>query len=138
MPTIQRASLVVAFLLTFGAVPLSHAQAANTVLGSTVCVRADVVGASGSGLVYTTYGVNNISGASADVVCTLFRDNTTNTTGMSDLELSITDPSTVAGTFTCDAISLDRKGLTKKIVNRKNTAIGDTVLDWGATVNISV
>src|SRR5690349_21426617 len=107
MLTIQRASLVVAFLVTAGALPLNHVHAASSVVGSTVCVRADVVGASGSGLVYTTYGVNNVSGLSVDVVCTLFRDNTSNTNGLQDLELSITDPSSGPGGFICDAISLD-------------------------------
>jgi hypothetical protein len=138
MLNLQRASLVVAFLITAGAFPLTHAQAATSVLGSTVCVRADVVGASGSGLIYTTYGVNNISGTSVDVVCNLFRDNTTNTTGMQALELSITDPSTGPGGFICDAISLDHYGNTKKIVNRVNTAVGNSVLNWGSNVNVSV
>jgi hypothetical protein len=138
MPTIQRASLVLVFLLTIGAVPLSHAQAASTVLGSTVCVRAEVVGAAGSGLEYTSGGVNNISGANVDVICALFRDNTSNTNGMQDLELSITDPSSGPGGFSCDAISLDHKGLIKKIVTRKNTVVGDSVLNWGSTLNVSV
>jgi hypothetical protein len=138
MRTIQRASLVVAFLVTIGALPGNRVHAATSVLGSTVCVRADVVGASGSGLIFTTYGLNNISGASVDVVCNLFRDNTTNTNGMQALELSITDPSTGPGGFICDAISMDRWGMTKKVVPKTNTAVGNSVLNWGASVNISV
>jgi hypothetical protein len=139
MLKIQRASLVFAFLITVGALPLTHAQAASSVVGSTVCVRADVVGASGSGLVYTSNGVNNISGANVDIICTLFRDNTTNTNGLQDLELSITVPSGLgAGDFTCDALSLDRYGMTKKIVPRANSVVGNTVLDWGSSVNLSV
>jgi hypothetical protein len=136
--SIQRASLTAAFLLALGAVPFTHVQAATSVLGSTVCVRADVVGASGSGLVYNSMGVNNISGAQADIICTLFRDNTTNTNGMQDLELAIKDPNSAPGGFICDAISLDRKGLPVKVVRRTNTVVGDSVLDWGGSVNISV
>jgi hypothetical protein len=138
MPTIQRAFLIVLFLVTVGAVPLGHAQAASTVLGATVCVRADTVGAAGNGLVYTSMGVNNISGAQADIICSLFRDNTVNTNGMQDLEIAIQDPSSGPGGFICDALSLDRKGLPKKVVRRTNTVVGESVLDWGAAVNISV
>jgi hypothetical protein len=138
MPNFQRASLVVAFLVTAGAFPLTHAKAATSVLGSTVCVRADVVGASGSGLFYSTYGLNNISGVNVDVVCNLFRDNTTNTNGLQALEVSITDPSSGPGGFICDAISLDRYGMTKKIVPRTNTAVGNSILSWGSSVNVSV
>jgi hypothetical protein len=138
MLTIQRASLAVALLVTAGAIPLSHVEAASSVVGSTVCVRADVVGSAGSGLVYTSGGLNNISGASVDIICTLFRDNTSNTNGMQDLEVSITDPSSGPGGFICDALSLDRFGNSKKIVRRINTAVGNSVLDWGSSVNLSV
>jgi hypothetical protein len=136
--TIQRASLIVAFLVTAGAVPMSHAVAATTVLGPTVCVRAGTVGAAGNGLVYETGRVTNTTVANADVVCSLFRDNTTNTNGMQDMEMAIDDPTPMPGTFSCDAISLDRKGLTKKFANRKSTIVGEQVLDWGGSVNASV
>jgi len=138
MLTIQRASLVVAFVLSFGAVPMNHAAAATTVLGSTICVRADLVGNASSGLIYTLGGVNNASGGPAEILCTLFRDNTTNLTGMQDLEMSISDPSTSPGGFSCNAFSLDRKGVIKKNVNRVNSVTGESVLDWGSSVNISV
>jgi hypothetical protein len=138
MPTIQRAFLIALFLVAAGAVPLSHAQAASTVLGATVCVTADVVGGAGSGLLYSSGGVSNVSGRQADIICSLFRDNPINTNGMQDLELSISDPSTGPGGFICDALSLDRKGSTKKVVRRTNTAVGESVLDWGGSVNVSV
>jgi hypothetical protein len=136
MPTIQRASLVALFLVSVGAVPATHA--ATSALGSTVCVRAGVIGASGSGLEYLSSGVRNGSGASLDVICTLFRDNTVNTNGMQDLELALLDPNSTPGGFICDAISADRKSSQVKIVRRTSTKVGEFILDWGGSLNVSV
>lgn len=139
MSTIQRASLVVAFLLVSGAVPIQHAQAATTTLGSTMCVRAGVNGLSGTGLIYDFNGVTVATGTGGepvDIICTLFRDNTTNTNGMQDLEMSVFDPTT--GSIFCDAMSLDRKGIQKKVVRRQSSVVGESVLDWGGSVNLSV
>jgi hypothetical protein len=123
-------------LVVVGAVPFARATAATSVLGPTVCLVANQNGQ--GGLVYITAGVQNISGAPIDVVCTLFRDNTTNTNGMQDLEMAIQDPSASPGGFICDAVAQDRKGLTTKVVRRTNTGVKDQVLDWGGSVNVSV
>jgi hypothetical protein len=134
MPTIQRASLVALFLVAAGAVPVTHA--ATSALGSTICVRAGVAGAAGSGLEYSATGVANVSSVPVDVLCTLFRDNTINTNGMQDLEMAVRDPdSATPGGFICDAISADRNGIGVKQVRRSSTKLGESVLDWGGSVN---
>jgi hypothetical protein len=138
MSKVQRAFLIVVGLVVGGAVPFARATAASSVLGPTVCLRVGLNGGQAVGIEYTTAGVQNISGAPVDILCTLFRDNTTNTNGMQDLELAITDPSTAAGGFICDAVSQDRTGNAKKVVRRTNTGVGNQVLDWGGSVNVSV
>jgi len=136
MSKVQRAFLMVVGLVAVGAVPFARATAASSVLGPTVCLRANSNGL--GGFEYTSAGVTNISGAPADLVCALFRDNTTNTNGMQDLEVAFNDPSAAPGGFICDAISQDRVGLVKKVVRRTNGAVGNQVLDWGASLNASV
>jgi hypothetical protein len=136
MSTVQRAFLMVVGLVVVGAVPFGRLRAATTVLGPTVCLRANSNGL--GGFEYISSGVTNISGAPADIVCGLFRDNTTNTNGMQDIELAISDPSAAPGGFVCDAITQDRTGSAKKVVRRTSTAVGNSVLDWGSSVNVSV
>jgi hypothetical protein len=139
MSTVQRASLTVAFLLVIGAVPIQHATAATTTLGSTMCVRAAVSGLSGTGLIYDFNGVTvatGTGGEAVDIICTLFRDNTTNTNGMQDLEMSVFDP--LGGQIFCDAMSLDRRGVMKKVSRRQSSVVGEATLDWGSSVNLSV
>ena len=142
MRTIKRVFFVVAFVVVVGAVPFSSARAGSSVVGSTVCVRSDVIGAAGSGLTYTSVGVENDSGSDAEVICTLFRDNTSNTNGMTDLELAIgmSSNSTAGGTFTCQALSIDRKGIVKKQVTKQVSVAsgGNTVIGWGSSLNVSV
>jgi hypothetical protein len=137
MSKVQRAFLMVVGLVGVGVVPFAQATAATSVLGPTVCVRANSNG--NGGLEYTSAGVANTSGASLDVVCSLFRDNTTNTNGMQDLELAITDPtSTAPGGFICDGITQDRTGSATKVIRRTSTKLGNSILDWGGSVNVSV
>ena len=136
MSKVQRAFLMVVGVVGMGAVPFARVEAATTVLGPTACLRANTNGL--GGLEYTSAGVVNISGAPADVVCALFRDNTTNTNGMQDLEVSINDPSTSPGGVICDAVSQDRNGSAKKVVRRTNTTVGNIILDWGGSLNVSV
>src|SRR6185436_5572158 len=133
---VQRAFLMVVGLVVMGAVPFGRVHAATTVLGPTVCLRANTNGL--GGVQYTSAGVENISGAPVDLVCALFRDNTTNTNGMQDLEVAVTDPSAAPGGVICDAITQDRKGSATKVVRRTSTAVGNIVLDWGGSVNVSV
>jgi hypothetical protein len=134
--SIQKAFLIAALLIAGSTVPITHSQAASTALGPTVCVRAGTVGAAGNGLTYDSVGVTNISGAPAEVLCSLFRDNTSNSNGMQDLELSVKDPT--SGSVICDAQSLDRKGVIKKQVRKQTSVTGESVLDWGSGVNVSV
>jgi hypothetical protein len=136
MSKVQRAFLMVVGLVGLGAVPFANAQAASSVLGPTVCVRATSNG--NGGLEYTTAGVSNISGAPLDIVCSLFRDNTSNTNGMQALEMAIHDPSAAPGGFICDAVSQDRVGNATKVVRRTNTGVGNRILSWGSSVNVSV
>jgi hypothetical protein len=136
MSKVQRAFLMVVGLVVMGAVPMGHLNAATSVLGPTVCVRA---GLSGSiGLDYTTAGVTNATGGPTDILCSLFRDNTTNTNGMQDLEMAIFDPSASPGGFICDAVSQDRVGSARKVSRRTNTGVNNQILDWGGSVNVSV
>jgi hypothetical protein len=136
--TIQRASLVAVFLVAAGAAPVAHLHAATTVLGATVCVRADTVGATGNGLQYVSDGVHNISGAPADVVCTLFRDNTSNTNGMQDLEVSVFDPTAAPGSTSCIAVSAKRNGDPLKTVTKRSATTGNQIIDFGGALNASV
>jgi hypothetical protein len=129
---VQRAFLMVVGLVVMGAVPFARAQAASTVLGATVCLRA--AGQLGN-VEYNSAGLKNTSGTSMLVVCTLFRDNTVNTNGMQDLEVAINDP--VGGTE-CKAISSDRQGNQKKVVTKTNGATGNVVIDFGSSLNVSV
>ena len=136
MSNFRRASVMVVLLVGMGALVRAHAQAATSVLGPTICVRAGTPGS--SGLEYTSTGVTNLTGGQTDVICSLFRDNTTNTNGMQDLEVSVTDPSPAPGGVICEASSWDRNGLIKKKASRSNTVTGNQVLDWGGSVNVSV
>src|SRR5216110_2118390 len=128
MSKVQRAFLMVVGLVGVGSVPFAHAQAATSVLGPTVCLRVGLNGGQAVGIDYSTAGVSNISGAPVDILCTLFRDNTSNTNGMQDLELAIFDPSTAPGGFICDAVSQDRVGSARKVVRRTNTGVNNQVL----------
>lgn len=139
MSTIQRASLIAALLLSSGAIPIMHARAASSTLGSTVCVRAGVNGLSGTGLIYDVNGITvatGTNGGPVDIVCTLFRDNTSNTNGMQDLEMAVFDP--LGGNIFCDASSFDRKAVNKRTVRRTSSVVGESILDWGSSINVSV
>lgn len=136
MSKVQRAFLMVVGVVALGAVPVSQVGAATTVLGTTFCVRADVAGAGGSGLIYNSLGVTNAAGINVDIICSLFRDNTTNTNGMQDLELSVNDPTT--GSFFCNALSQKRDGMLVKQVPRQSTKTGEQIIDWGGSLNASV
>lgn len=137
MSIFRRASVAVVLVaMAVGTVLIAKAQAATSVLGSTVCVREGNAGS--SGLEYLSSGVINSVGAPANVICSLFRDNTTNTNGMQDLEVSIFDPSGTAGGVTCTAFSFDRLGVIRKKVDRTATATGNIIIDWGGSVNVSV
>jgi hypothetical protein len=35
-------------------------------------------------------------------------------------------------------MSLDRKGIMKKVTRRQSSLVGESNLDWGSTVNVSV
>jgi hypothetical protein len=53
---------------------------------------------------------------------------------MQDLEMSINNP---GGTVTCDAFTTDRRGEQLKVVRRVTSNIGEVVLDWGSSLNLS-
>src|SRR5688572_698594 len=130
MSIFRRVSLMVVLVVGAGAFVFGHARAATSVLGPTSCVR---LGANGSsGLEYTSDGVKNVVGMPVNVVCSLFRDNTTNTDGMQDLEVSISDPNPLPGILTCTAYSFDRQGVIKKQLEKKATTRGNVILDWGS------
>jgi hypothetical protein len=127
---------MVVLLVGTGALVRSHANAATSVLGPTACVKA---GNQGSiGLEYTSEGVANSTGVPTEVICSLFRDNTTNTNGMQDLEIAIRDPNPTAGVLACTAFSYDRNGVIKKSLEKRPTTVGNVIIDWGSAINVSV
>jgi hypothetical protein len=134
MSKFQRAFLMVVGLVGVGAVPLSHLSAATSVLGPTVCVSN---GAPGTFAIYRTDGVELSGPSSGNILCTLFRDNTTNTTGMQDLEVSVNDP-TSGGGISCLAVSTKRDGSSFKTAERHTTKTGEQILDFGGSLNSSV
>jgi hypothetical protein len=128
----QRASAVAAFALGLVVLPRHSIGADGKIMFANECQLA---GDAGGRLTYLVGGVTNSSGINRDVVCGIVRDNTTNTNGLSDLEMSVTDPTT--GSFFCDAISADRTGNLLKVVRRTSTRMGVQTLDWGASLNVS-
>jgi hypothetical protein len=135
---VQRAFLMVVAVVGMGAVLFGTAGAATSVLGPTVCVPT---GPSGSaGFEYFGFGVRNETGAQHDILCTLFRDNTTNTNGMQDLEVAVKIDPGFPGTITCDAATYDRNGNPVKVVRRTTSTANanGVVLDWGSSLNLSV
>ena len=127
----QRASAVVAFALSLVALARHSIGADGKILGTTDC---QLSGDAGGRLTYLVGGVTNSSGINRDVICGVVRDNTTNTNGISDLEMAVSDPTT--GSFFCDAISADRNGNLLKVVRRTSTHSGPQILDWGNTLNV--
>jgi len=133
---VQRASLIVVSILAFGvgALPVTDARAASTVAGPTFCQPTN--GVTGFQVQYTTGGIQNIAGRAIDIICTLFRDNTTNTNGLSDLEVAIKIDPAFPGTFTCVAAAVDRKGDWVRNVTKSKTSTG--IIDFGNLLNFSV
>jgi hypothetical protein len=130
MSKVQRAFLMVVGLVVMGAVPLAHVSAATSVLGPTVCVST------GAGFAtYRTDGVE-MTGSSGQILCSLFRDNTTNTNGLQDLEVSVNDPTT--GSISCLAVSTRRDGSSLKTAERRATKTGEQILDFGGSLSSSV
>jgi hypothetical protein len=103
------------------------------VTGASVCRRLG--GVQQFGLQYTSNGVQNITGSSADLICNLPRDNTGNTNGLSDLEVTIRNFTT--GGSSCDALSIDRNGNPMQIVRKDSTRLGSETLDFGAGLSVS-
>jgi hypothetical protein len=133
--SIQR-RFITTMLLAAGAVfalPGSSRGLDGKIAGPTACQ----LGASTAGarLSYNTSGVTNVSTVNVNVVCTLVRDNTTNTNGLSDLEMVVTAPA--AGNFDCTALAEDRGGNPVLAVHRMSDRTGTQVLDWGASITVS-
>jgi hypothetical protein len=104
------------------------------IAGPTSCqLGASVAGAR---LAYATSGVTNVSGINVNVVCSLVRDNTTNTNGLSDLEMVVTAPAG-GGNFDCTALAEDRNGNPVLAVHRMTSRSGAQVLDWGGSITVS-
>jgi hypothetical protein len=129
--SVQRASTIAAFALALVAMSRNSIGADGKIMGPTDCQLA---GDAGGRLTYLVGGVTNSSGINRDVVCEVQRDNTTNTNGVSDLEMAVSDPTT--GSFFCDAVSVDRDGVLLKVVRRQSTRQGAQVLDWGNSLNV--
>lgn len=127
--SLQQVSLVAVLLLLPSFTP---ARADNKLVGPVACRPA---GTETAGLQYRVGGVTNVSGAAMDVVCTLIRDTVSNTNGLRDLEVAVTDP---AGSLLCDAVSENRAGDPLKIVRRSISGTGSKILDWGSSLNLSV
>jgi hypothetical protein len=130
----QRASTVAAFALAALLVPGRSMGLDGKIAGPTSCqLGASVAGAR---LSYLTSGVTNVSGINVNVVCALVRDNTTNTNGLQDLEMSVTAPAG-GGNFDCTLLSEDRQGNPVLAVHRTTTRPGAQVLDWAGSITVS-
>jgi hypothetical protein len=103
------------------------------IAGPTACQLGAAT--AGARLQYNTSGVTNVSAVNVNVVCALVRDNTTNTNGLSDLEMVVTAPA--AGNFDCVAIAEDRNGSPLIVVHRTTSGPGNHVLDWGGSITVS-
>ena len=94
-----------------------------------------LLGGGTSGLTYGAGHVTNTSGASASVVCPIVRDNTSNTTGLRDAEVAVTD---ATGTMSCAAVSVDRAGNILKSVGVTIPGTGSRIIDFGSSMNLGV
>ena len=90
----------------------------------------------GSSWVRVPAGAYNLNQTdSVSVTCPILRDNTTNTTGLADVELQVAVSS---GSMTCTAGAYDASAFgTIKTVVKTTTATGNSKLDWGAALNKS-
>ena len=81
-------------------------------------------------------GAYNLSQTdSVTVTCPILRDNTTNTTGLADVELQVAVSS---GSMTCTAGAYDASAFgTVKTVAKTTTGTGNSKLDWGTALNKS-
>ena len=132
---ILRASAIVALAIAAVAVsPGSSLGLDGKIGGPTACQLGASV--SGARLAYASSGVTNVSGVNVGVVCALVRDNTTNTNGLSDLEMVVTAPAG-GGNFDCTALAEDRNGNPVIAVHRTTTSAGTKVLDWGGSITVS-
>ena len=129
--------LVLAVLLSTPAAAVLLAQTARAadgkMLGAQICELGPA--AAGTFLRHNLDGIE-MAGASGTVVCTMVRDNVTNTNGLSDVELTVFDPS-AGGSVVCDLVAQDRNGSPLKIVRRSSTRNGVQTLDWGGSMNLS-
>jgi hypothetical protein len=149
MSIFRRASLGVALLVVVvvSVVAVRKALAATTVLGPTACQRG---AGSNLNIEITSSWFKNPppppdgvgQGLPVPVTCSLFRDNTTNTNGMQDLEINISNlgASDYTATVMCTAFSYDRRGAFKKSIQKSATISGSgaVTLDWGSSINLSV
>lgn len=116
------------------ALSASTAHADGKILGPTACKPYGI-----NPSVDLTYGfshVTNNTGAQVSIVCALVRDTSTNTNGLQDLEVSITDPT--GGSMVCNAFSVGRNGATLSQL-RKNagTSTAPQIIDFGSALNAS-
>jgi hypothetical protein len=124
-------SWFVLIAITVGAGFASQARADGKVISPSSCRLA---GGGTTGLSYGAGHVTNTSGASAAIVCPVFRDTVSNSNGLLDLEVAVGDST---GTISCDALALDRAGNITKSVTRRTPGTGAQVIDFAATLNAS-
>jgi hypothetical protein len=127
---------IITTILAAGAVlalPGSSRGLDGKIAGPTACQLGAAT--AGARLLYNTSGVTNASTVNVNVVCTLVRDNTTNTNGLADLEMVVTAPG--AGNFDCTALAEDRNGSPVLAVHRMSNRAGTQVLDWGSSITVS-
>jgi hypothetical protein len=75
-------------------------------------------------------------GQTVGIVCPLLRANTTNTNGL--LQFAVKLFKQKPATFTCYGESHDQNGSALKIVSKSITTTGNTVVDFGNTINTSM
>lgn len=124
--------LAVVAVVMVGAVPRRSLAADGKILGGQVCELGPAP--SSATVRYDSDGIEMVS-TGGTVMCTMIRDNVTNTNGLSDVELSVNDP-TGGGGVICDLLAQDRHGTPVKVVRRTSSRNGPQVLDWGGSLNV--
>ncbi|MEO5768760.1 MAG: hypothetical protein ABIS92_10450 [Polyangia bacterium] len=128
--------LTVALLLGLG----TSANAGSNILSGNVCQTFYPPETSdGQGVYHSGSGVQNISsdGGVRLVMCPIFRDNTGNTNGMSNLTVRTTVPSGFSASTSCIAMSLTRYGSIKVGIWKTSASTGSSGMAWGNTINKS-
>jgi hypothetical protein len=103
------------------------------VIGATYCAAENN---DPLGFQFASNGATNVSGGSLDLVCSLPRDNTTNTNGLSDLQIVVTDPT---GHMSCVVFAYDANdNVFTAVEAQPDLIVGTKIFDFGSSLGFSV